>query len=107
MSISQNSKVLASDIANIKTNLSNAYQKTKGSGYTWANSISAGTRLTASHFSEIHNIITTANSSYVTVGCGAHYAHQTCPSNKSNTDFRSGCNGRSGYTNDKCGGRWY
>lgn len=107
MAITQNGLIYASDINNIKNNVSNAYKKTKGSAYSWANTISAGTKATYSHFSEIRTAIISANNSLVTKYDCTNKTVTECSSYKSH---RSQCGNHSqdnsAFFNNKCGGEW-
>jgi len=108
MAITSGSKLLASDINSIKTNVSNAYKTTKGSAYSWANTISSGTLATYSHLSEIRTAIVNANSSLVLqYDCTNYSPYKSCKSycsNKSNNTNHSQDN--TGFFNNKCGGEW-
>lgn len=104
MSISSGSKLLASDINNIKTNVAGAVTKV-GKSVTWSNTISAGGLIKISALTEIQTALTTANSAYKTDLCSAYYtSNVACFSQKSNNTGCSNKDGNSAYKNNKCGG---
>ena len=107
MAIAQNSTILASDVNSVKTKVNSAYNKTKGSDYSWANTISAGTLATHSHFTEIYTALNTATNNLVTKADCTNNSVTSCSSYKSH---RSQCGNHSqdnaSFFNNKCGGEW-
>lgn len=104
MSISSGSKILASDINSVKTDVKTAVE-TVGKTCSWSNTISAGGLAKISALSEIQTQLSSANSSYKTDLCSANYTgNLSCASQRSNNTGCSDKGGNSAYRNNKCGG---